>query len=84
MAILFVLQRQLLLIVYQIFFHRIFCIGSLYLYTVKYIFQEQDQMFTILAGVLTMGNIAIATNDNNDATIDDQNGPLQTVAVCIP
>ncbi len=49
-------------------------------YVCDEILQEQDNMFTILAGALTTGNIEFSTNDNNEATLQKVDA-LRSVSV---
>ena len=39
-------------------------------------------MFTVLGGVLSMGNIAFEMDENEGAVIKEAHGPLSTAAVC--
>lgn len=39
-------------------------------------------MFTVLGGVLNMGNIAFEMDENEGAIIKEAHGPLRTSAVC--
>ena len=39
-------------------------------------------MFTVLGGVLNMGNIAFEMDENDGAIIKEAHGPLRTAAVC--
>lgn len=44
-------------------------------------FQEQQDLFTVLGGVLNMGNIAFEMDENEGAIIKEAHGPLRTAAV---
>ena len=39
-------------------------------------------MFTVLGGVLNMGNITFEMDENEGAIIKEAHGPLRTAAVC--
>lgn len=47
---------------------------------VGFLDEEQEDMFTVLGGVLNMGNIAFEMDENEGAIVKDAHGPLRTAA----
>ena len=62
---------------YDIFFSQFELFNIFYLYPI----QEIDEMFKILAAVLSMGQIQFASTDDDFAVVQDSAQPIQSIQV---
>lgn len=43
--------------------------------------EEEDNLFSIIAAVLHMGNVTFEMDDNEASFVEDENGPIKMAAV---